>query len=1408
MFTPSAGNSGGQNASPAVIASSRGRRRQRPLSAENSVQQPKAKRLRQERPAVTDQTFVDPTPALDAYEVKSARPSMAAVRQDGVEAPTAPRQELSVRSKKVRPGDRSSKGDGSTLQSTNTAFDVRKLPAFPERLKLDAKSRQHGSLDSSSGYALSLTPTHAIVWPYAASSTSSESFIFTLPSPSRNSTDLLPLGALVAPSASSSEPGLVVVMPSSGKITYWESISSATTLDFMRQQRNGVEDSIPGLYSGETATQIVTAESAASFVLALSTGRLAHLSVRDAHGRPKISVQFLRTSLGPPSGGIFGSLRNALAPTHHGDIVAIQSHRSSKQGECTLVAATSKGRLHSWRIHRGGHHDLLAEVDARSAILEAVQKSDKANAKLPSESLKILDFCFVPRGLPAKYQGMSRLCQIPASDNEQHVLVLTSLSENNKCRYTLVEVVVPGSGSPDDAIGIGLVQAVSAFSTPPGSPALSRPRLYLPRPSILAFLVFDRAAVVVSIAQPPDTPDSQIMEDNHILPASFEDVIDLRSDATLEIVGSGIEEPQGYGFAGDEMRHARTKTKNPAAVLLVRGAGTLRIAISDIERFASEDPPKLTAKAKLEQAVFFGVKEDCPLAFDIQHDVRFSDEDYTKAALKLSQEILTSSGPHLSSMAARLDDNIKDRARYLDKMIRHLRSIKVNLDRAAKWKLLWDAEKMKAADTLWQAHEEFLQLRPPDCPPDSPKSIVAEIVEYIRAEEKTEPNASRGETDPLRHWFIHDVDRMDVYVAWAYEVIKHNSKANLDSPSLTRLIFEATEVYNRTLREAFSFRSEHLELYGLQDEKLEHGILPADSCAGLDSPWTCQPFIANNIKRQVELSTEWVKQNQDDAQDPLIQKTWALLPRLTDVYLRVLQELARSYLASEDPKKQADGQKYQAYFERDRHEKVVLLAKTESWEAAIQLAESNRSLAALAEVLTREIDSLRDQLGDGVPAGRLARVESKMSEKEDKVRDCFAIYGEDFAFPFYEYLFSTYGVDALLEYDGDKTYKTAYLRRNPELAKISWINDITGEDDIDHAADTLLNIGLTREQYVWNKKIELSLGKLARLAESSRPSSKASMSVQELNVNGTAEDAQVTAIDRELAIIAIQDDLYNTQIRPIIRDSLDESADLALVQEAFPLKHPKKYKILSQIFEDGLKRLLQHEALDPLTLIDVLTLLNLPADTEEAITDQFFLAIQVAHNGLQGAERVQAERLIWRRCFLREDWTKLNNTSLKKDDDVMNVLAQTDLFQMFCTLYANQRDGSDKSEYRRLMPSEAAGVYTDTLDRRFESMEKGYREKVLEAMRWEDSTLCKHIEKHRLDQWAKETRKFAEEAVDEEFDKTTAVQSSLPSPSASAAAAVRNGAGHGRRASRTALALEAAAAAATTTTTNGQNGTH
>jgi nuclear pore complex protein Nup133 len=106
MFSPSVVNDGG----PAMAT--RSRRRQRPLSSDSLVQQPKAKR---QRLPLTEQTFQNPDAPPEMFEVKSDKIAAFEFKQDGIENFAVPKKDLQVRAKKPKAGDRASKGDGSVL---------------------------------------------------------------------------------------------------------------------------------------------------------------------------------------------------------------------------------------------------------------------------------------------------------------------------------------------------------------------------------------------------------------------------------------------------------------------------------------------------------------------------------------------------------------------------------------------------------------------------------------------------------------------------------------------------------------------------------------------------------------------------------------------------------------------------------------------------------------------------------------------------------------------------------------------------------------------------------------------------------------------------------------------------------------------------------------------------------------------------------------------------------------------------------------------------------------------------------------------------------------------------------------------------------------------------------------------
>ncbi|GJN70859.1 hypothetical protein PLIIFM63780_002548 [Purpureocillium lilacinum] len=1352
MFSPAAAAEGG----PATAT--RSRRRQRPKSSESLVPPPKAKR---QRLPLTEQTFAQPEAQAEPVESKpepkpEARP--AAVEAKGRDTPTeifhpVMRRESTVRTKKSKHGDRAAnKGDGSLVLTSNNAFTVSKLPALPDRIRQDSSGNISAQIFSSSGYALALTPAHAMVWPYNSTSQSPETFTFTLPSASKPS-DPLPVGCLVSPSASSTEPGLVVVMSGSGKVVFWESISSAATFAFIKKDRSGVEYLISGMSSGEKVVGITSAESA-GFILTFNSGRLAYMTVRDSHGRPAISVQFLRAGLTASSSGFLGSIRHAFSHLSlRGDIAAVRADRSARVGERNIVALTSKGKLQSWRVHRGGHNESLGEADIRDRLALALREADPQIEDYPVESLETLDFSFVPKGLEPKYLELSRLSDAMATDNPtvQHLLLLVSMTRSSKSRYALVEIILTSSDCQ-----IGMIRPITSYSTPFDSsdPTQSqRPRVYLPRPALVAFVVFDRAAIIASVALAPESPESQLQSDSHILPPSFEDVVDFREDNVHEIVGSGFEETSTLN-GHDESRSSRLKTKNPAVVLLVRGAGVVRIVTTDVDKFASDQPPQVSAKSKLEQAVFFGLKKDNPLIFDGRQDLKFSPEDLSDAALAVSHEILSSSTSYISTLPASIEDNLFARSEALQRLMTHLRAVGTELDRKTRWQLLFNAEKMHVAAQLWKLHEAFTANRPAE----DKKSLVSLVVDFIHEDQKHNPAPKKGEVDAVRHWFVNDIYRIELFVAWSYEVIKvlYRDKC-LDDVKITTLMYEAMQINICTHLGAHEFRRSNLAFYGLENEQLRMGIL-RDGYEGLPEPWTGCMYIANNLKRLTDLCDQWFRKHEQrrfeqkapNQLDPqLIIKLYDDLPALTDAMLTAVLEHARWGLANSDNKSVA--QEYVKTYDSERHNKPVFLARYGKWEQGAKIAEKHGCLSALAVILLEHIETLEAQLAaEDISGAEIKSLNALRQAKKTQLEDSFSKYGEPFAFPVYEYLIDKHGVSSVLDFGLDTLgFKTRFLRSRPHLARVSWINDIQQEQDVEHASETLIDLALNMESQVWKKKVELSLGKLALLAENERkPQARPSFTVKG---DEARREETLQRVDDELVVVKIQDQLYG-QVLPSTIDAVDSAAALNFALEQHSTNIPRRQKALLQLFTEGMERLLDHQALDPMYLIDLLTLISLPAESREEIPHPFWMALKVADTACHTDEVKAAKKLIWRRLFIRDDWAKINDTTGKDDEEVVTRIADTELFAMFtdCIRYQDARE-----PFRYTTPDEVLGVFTDSLDRRFQSFSQGEQAKLIDAMRWEDKTLTQYTSKNRLAEWVRTTFETAQAEVENITEEAT-----------------------------------------------------
>ncbi|PSR97698.1 Nup133 N terminal like-domain-containing protein [Coniella lustricola] len=1359
----------------------RSRRRQRNPTADNTLaQQPKPKRQR-----VPSAESASTVAAATTTEAQNAQPEMLEVKHDKVaRLPSKPdgvessahasktfRRDVPVRSKKPKQGERTSKSDGSVELTKTSAFTVSKLQALPDRIRAEATARQHGALDASNGYALCLTHTHAFVWQYAAASPSPETFTFTLPYPSKHASDPLPLGALVSPGTSNEEPGLVIVMPSSGKVTFWEHISSAATLDYFTQQRTGVEETIPGMFGGEQVVQITKADSV-GFILAFSSGRLAHLGVRDGQGKPAISLQFLRTSWGQSSGvfdSFLGGIKHAIkSAVQRGDLAAVRVDSTTKTGPNSVVAVTKNGRLQAWRVQRGGHHEIIASVDTRELILHECQQYFPNAAS--GTDFEVLDLAHVPRNIEDRYIEASRLSDALYKDDDsiQHLLLLVSLSNKRQSQYSLVEIEVQA-----DTAKVGMIRAIDSYTTPVNPSATSRPRIYLPRPALVAFIIFDRAVIVASLAALPETPDMQLQEENHVIPPTFEDVVDLRSEDSLEIVGTGLEEPLSLIQETEASRSHRSRPKNPTALLMIREIGVIKVALPEIDRFAGEDPPEVTARDKLEQAVFYGLKDDNPLAFEGRRSPQFSDDEIAQAAVKLSDEILASKPAALSSGSASIETNLRQRSAWLDKLMSHLNAQKIKIDRRTRWYLLSNAEKLNTAREIWKLHETFLR----DRPSHEKKTVISEAIESIHEQNKKTPDRTVGELDATRTWFLHDTAGMDMFLPWNFQVIKQLTKHSLaDEAATTRLIYEAIHVYYEALHGAREYRVRKLDFYGLGSETVEFGILPAaDDYEGLPKFWTSSELICEYFHRLIELCLVWLDADHPTSDGSLIKSIRDTLPKLLDQLLITLHEYIRWSEGNGDESVDHRGN---SFSEKCRSvvggmtDQLLKLADYGLGDQALAIAEKYNINKAMAELVVAQMLDLREQMTKSRDADQL---QDSMEAKKLQLIEYMDRFGASFAFEAYKLLLTRAGPQEVLSFSSlDKQgFGTIYLRNDPRLGKVSWINDVEQENDLKNAAKTLLDVG-EKEEQVWSKKIELSLGKLTLLAEG------AGAEPDEASAEGRSKaaksDAALARIEKRLEVVRIQDQTYQL-LCPAFEDAVDDVAAIELAMQAFAPKVPKKHKVVLEDLQDAMGYLVSHKAMTSLMLINLLTLIRLDA-VEGQETNVFSWAIRVADLSLHGQEKQRAMRLIWRRCYNRDDWSKVNHTENMDDQTVMDILKQT---QAYCTMVACIRwrmhnslvessglqsranhsavpdmSAMSKDHSHIVTPQEAQGVFTNAPEEWFgsESDDPALLEKRAEAMRWEDASLVKFIDRNQLIKWAGSALEAADRTV--RFSKTDA----------------------------------------------------
>ena len=1008
----------------------------------------------------------------------------------------------------------------------------------------------------------------------------------------------------------------------------------------MRFKESSLQGTISGSISGEVITKAVEAESDA-FILTSSTGRIIHLSVKDSQGRPQITTFKLEVNAAS-NFGLLGGFRRAFSSAMWSkDIVAVKTCRVRAKSHCSSIVVSRKGLFQVWDTIRNSTQTLDFEIDAKVEILKSIGKVCPESAYLDEDAFSILDFVRFPGTTP------------PDNELDCHrLLVLTQHIMSSSARYTLLDLTLR-KGNVD----VDVVHPITCFSELLDLSDRWKPQVFLPKPAQTAVVVFPGSITLVSLAKIEESPESQLQIESHSLPDPFQDTIYFRQQSDYYVTGASIDE-------------ADRNDGTASCTLLVHGYGLIQVAIPPVKTPQMKSGrTAVTAKSKMEQAIFFGHMPCNLLDLSGRTELIFKSEEIETAAIEINNSIMQCTSAYTPAITARTDQQLKLRSTALAELIKYVQRFKYPLRQSTRWQLFWDAEKMAAARAIWRS---FDALRD-----SNQNSLLPELLDMMSEHRKVENQPELGETDVVRHYLFHDVWRIELVVPWAEQAIEELHREGVtDDIEKALLVAQADDIQLSAIETAFTFRSANADLYGIKGNLTEDGVLQS-GYEELPEPWTSIPLIVNKVKQLADVSREMALKVAMDGEGEgavtVSRKLAQYNPRLVDISCRLYEERFRYLKACLDPQRKAEGDAMEITYLKVRRKLIVQLLELGLTEEAIKLATKYQDMQALADVMFQVRDMAEERWRQpGISKVEIEELKAIVDSNDARMRKTFfTTFGTPWANAYFSKQVARGNLfDLLNESEHNPKQLTKFLQNNPEYAKLRWIDEVSSDErSYISAADILFNIH-KKESDLWSKKIELSMSKLVLLAAEEK---------QHPEMKNKKRMKQVT--DRNLGIIEVQKTL-DAYVRPAVRGAIDQEAALQIAMEVFCHRPLKDQPTLRINVRRAFQKLLAYKVLDIEEMIDMLCLIDFESNPQkdEAFANQrFFLALTL----LRFADFAKTdpgrndlyEKIIWRRCLIHDDWESINHTEDMDDTEVDLITGATALFK---TLRASYKDGKPK----------------------------------------------------------------------------------------------------------------------------------
>ncbi|KAF2158616.1 hypothetical protein M409DRAFT_30896 [Zasmidium cellare ATCC 36951] len=1223
---------------------------------------------------------------------------------------------------------RALRGDNATVLAHNQCYTVKLLPSTPKELRKEGVEYR-GSLGPHH-LALAVTRQKALIWECNAHTAASNPRTFDVPFASKAG-EPLPFGALISNNVGSTDYGLLLISAATGAVVFYESIDRAASLGVFQGRKAGVEGSIGNLFSGETVAELVSAAHA-GFVVVLSSGRLAQLTLRDSQGKPKIWSQFLRVTE-PNSGGLFGSFSSFWNGGFRKDVTAVHTRPLNARGQMQAITLTERGEVLIWDLEWSGRADFKASIQFDEVLSNELKQVPAPEIAGMADKLTTLDFAILDK--PDSNEVATVGAEQPLS-----IAVLVRVGTHDMHNYVLAELSLL-----EDRVLVGRVTQLSGYEGRGDVRYQAKPRLVLPKPGHTVYVTFEDATILVDARDSAsDNPDAQLHEESYIEPDVYEETIYLRQDKDLAMQGVFEEE---------------AKSNQSSCLAFIKSAGLVRISATDVRTIP--EGWKIPAKSRIEQGVFYGsLQVDNILDFSRRKPSRFTVDEVARAALVVSEEILnaeTSFTNFISPSPTSMEQHLATKAKALRALVTFVRQNYPALSRSTMWQLLWNAERVAIGQQLWIAFEEHVAMSS-----DKGKrkaTLLDEMCSWFEEDQKHNSFVTRPELkdeEPVRKFFIAGLHRLEQLLSNVRVYLKslEDDDNNLSSKVILRLVVQANDVWLKTFETAFAFRAEHCSDYGILSELIEDGIL-IDSAEYADIPefWTSTKPLIDQTALIASLSRHFANkfyENNGEGSEPdnLLQELAENNPRLVQVYCSQFQECINWRMSRPSQKDQQLATRLQAEYEQGRYEQCRQVAEVGQAERGMEIAEKYRDMNTLTDMIIAEDQFLEEeQHARSDPAG-VAIIVNTRAVLGGKVRRYFERYGTLWADAFFDKLFSSVHVGRKLEVAQEKWGPALkkYLRSHPDRAKICWINDVTKENDYAHASKALAQAANDYESRLWAKKVELSMSTLALLAaEEADGRSEATKLSRDLPVNDPR---------RSLVVIDIQSRIYEHMSQTIIH-SLDPPSIIENCMSAYG-KHVADHPALRRLLESNIRILCDHAVLEAEQLIDTLTLIDLEQDFSHEGNLQGTEFVQALTVLEMSAARLTTERfetllkMIWKRCYVYDDWATQVSLSGKKSDQERKAAIRATATWITLYHFAKSELLTTSNAIRILTPSECLGAGCSPQDLSYRFADEEFLDGLLHDFKIQDEQLQLFVQDRNLDEIAQECRRDAEAYVAEE----------------------------------------------------------